>query len=93
MQTFQVEDHELSHVAAVSAGNDHEVGSMISNALHSVGKTGVVTIEKGNHAKTSLHIVEGMQFDRGYLSPYFVTDRRRMIAEHHNCKVGKLLGV
>lgn len=61
---------------------------MISDALCRVGRTGVVTIENGNHAETSLHIVEGMQFDRGYLSPYFVTDRRKMIAELHNCKVG-----
>ena len=74
-------------VAAVSAGNDYAVGNMISNALQKVGRKGVVRIVKGNHGENSLRIVEGMEFDRGYLSPYFVTNRREMIAELHNCKV------
>ncbi|XP_030480229.1 chaperonin 60 subunit beta 4, chloroplastic isoform X2 [Cannabis sativa] len=83
----EVEDHELAHVAAVSAGNDYMVGNMISDALHQVGKRGVVTIEKGKSTENSLQVVEGMQFDRGYLSPYFVTDRRKMMVEFHNCKL------
>lgn len=87
---LQVEDHELADVAAVSAGNDYEVGNMISEALRQVGRRGFVTIEKGNSAENALKIVEGMQFDRGYLSPYFVTDRRKMIVEFHDCKVGLL---
>ncbi|CAL0315280.1 unnamed protein product [Lupinus luteus] len=82
-----VEDHELTDVAAVSAGNDYVVGNMISKALHQVGKGGVVTIEKGRSIDNSLEIVEGMQFDRGYLSPYFVTDRRKMMVELNNCKL------
>ncbi|XP_030960303.1 chaperonin 60 subunit beta 4, chloroplastic-like isoform X4 [Quercus lobata] len=82
-----VEDNELAYVAAVSAGNDHVVGNMIADALHQVGKKGVVTIEKGKSTENSLQIVEGMQFDRGYLSPYFVTDRQKMTVEFHNCKL------
>ncbi|CAL5352259.1 unnamed protein product [Camellia sinensis] len=82
----EVEDHELADVAAVSAGNDYAVGNMISDALRQVGMKGVVTIEKGNYAENALQIVDGMQFDRGYLSPYFVTDRRKMIVEFHNCQ-------
>lgn len=64
------------------------VGNMISDALRQVGKEGVVTIEKGNFTENNLQIVEGMQFDRGYLSHYFVTDRQKMTVEFHNCKVG-----
>lgn len=85
---MQVEDNELADVAAVSAGNDHAVGNMIADALHQVGKKGVVTIERGKSTENSLQIVEGMQFGRGYLSPYFVTDRQKMTVEFHNCKVG-----
>lgn len=61
---------------------------MISDALREVGRRGVVTIEKGKYIENNLQIVKGMQFDRGYLSPYFVTDRRKMTVEFHNCKVG-----
>ncbi|XP_030549000.2 chaperonin 60 subunit beta 4, chloroplastic isoform X2 [Rhodamnia argentea] len=83
----EVEDDELVHVAAVSAGNDHVVGSMIADALRQVGRRGVVTIEKGKCRQSSLQIVEGMQFDRGYLSSYFVNDRKKMTVEFHNCKL------
>lgn len=76
-------------MAAISAGNDYTIGNMVSDALHKVGKEGVVTIEKGKATENSLQIVEGMHFDRGYLSPYFVTDRQKMTVEFHDCKVTK----
>ncbi|XP_058112399.1 chaperonin 60 subunit beta 4, chloroplastic-like isoform X5 [Magnolia sinica] len=87
LMSREVEDHELADVAAVSAGNDYIVGNMIADALRRVGKKGVVTIEKGKSIENSMQVVEGMQFDRGYLSPYFVTDREKMAVEFHNCKL------
>lgn len=87
LMSREIEDHELADVAAVSAGNDYTVGNMIYDALCQVGKKGVVTIEKGKSTENSLQIVEGMQFDRGYLSPYFVTDRQKMIVEFQDCKL------
>lgn len=87
LMSREIEDHELADVAAVSAGNDYTVGNMVYDALCQVGKKGVVTIEKGKSTENSLQIVEGMQFDRGYLSPYFVTDRQKMIVEFQDCKL------
>ncbi|XP_057451422.1 ruBisCO large subunit-binding protein subunit beta, chloroplastic [Lotus japonicus] len=83
----EVEDSELADVAAVSAGNNIEVGSMIAEALSKVGRKGVVTLEEGKSAENALYVVEGMQFDRGYISPYFVTDSEKMSVEFENCKL------
>ncbi|KAH9314600.1 hypothetical protein KI387_023227, partial [Taxus chinensis] len=83
----EVEDSELADVAAVSAGNNHEVGNMIAEAMSKVGRKGVVTLEEGKSAENHLYVVEGMQFDRGYISPYFVTDSEKMSVEYENCKL------
>lgn len=83
---LQVEDSELADVAAVSAGNNYEVGQMIAEAMSKVGRKGVVTLEEGRSAGNNLYVVEGMQFDRGYISPYFVTDSEKMAVEYENCK-------
>jgi len=69
---------DLEAVAAISANNDSEIGKTLAEAMEKVGKDGVVTVEESHSAKTELKIVEGMQFDRGFISPHFVTDLERM---------------
>src|SRR3989337_1118105 len=69
---------EISQVGTISANNDKTIGDLIAEAMDKVGKDGVITVEEAKSMDTSLDIVEGLQFDRGYLSPYFVTDAERM---------------
>ena len=71
---------EIAQVGTISANNDPSIGSIISEAMEKVGKEGVITVEEAKGMETSLEIVEGMQFDRGYVSPYFVTDAEKMEA-------------
>ena len=74
------EKTEIAQVAAISANNDSDIGNLIADAMDRVGKDGVITVEEAKSLDTNLDVVEGMQFDRGYLSPYFVTDADRMEA-------------
>src|SRR3989449_976732 len=69
---------EIAQVATIAANNDKTIGDLIAEAMEKVGKDGVITVEESKSADTVLDVVEGMRFDRGYLSPYFVTDPERM---------------
>jgi len=69
---------EIAQVGAISANNDPEIGNLIADAMDKVGKDGVITVEEAKGLATTLDVVEGMQFDRGYISPYFITDPERM---------------
>ena len=82
-----VEGKDIAHIGSISANNDEEIGNIIAEAMDKVGKDGVITVEEAKGLETNLEVVEGMQFDRGYLSPYFMTDPERMEVVLENAKI------
>ncbi len=78
---------EMKQVAGISANNDEAIGSLMADAFEKVGKDGVITVEEGKTSETTLEFVEGMQFDKGYISPYFVTDPMEMKAEYEDALI------
>ncbi|MFZ0131983.1 MAG: chaperonin GroEL, partial [Desulfobacterales bacterium] len=78
------DQREIAQVGTISANNDETIGNIIAEAMNKVGKEGVITVEEAKGMETTLEVVEGMQFDRGYLSPYFVTDPEKMVVSLEN---------
>ena len=85
-QTEEIGDDfsKIEQVAAISANNDEEIGKRIADAMKKVSKDGVITVEEAKGTETYMDVVEGMQFDRGYLSPYFITDAEKMVVDYEN---------
>nr|QCI08660.1 60-kDa chaperonin [Sphondylothamnion multifidum] len=81
------DEHDIMQVASISAGNDQEIGSIITDAIKAVGKEGIISLEEGQSTNTYLEVKEGMKFDKGFISPYFVTDSSRMEVLQENAYV------
>ncbi|HBG66582.1 MAG TPA: chaperonin GroEL [Treponema sp.] len=81
------DNDDITHVATISANNDPEIGKILAEAIEKVGKDGVITVEESKNMDTTVKTVEGMQFDRGYVSSYFVTDRERMEADYSDAYI------
>lgn len=77
----------MQNIASIAAGNDDSVGEMIADALDKVGSNGVLSIESSNSIETFVEVTEGMEIDRGYISPQFVTNSERLLVEYDNCRV------
>src|SRR5207248_63545 len=86
-KTSDVAGDMIAQVGTISANNDETIGNIIAQAMKKVGKDGVITVEEAKTLETQLDVVEGMQFDRGYLSPYFVTDPERMEVSLENAYI------
>lgn len=80
-------NEDITHVATISANNDPEIGKILADAIEKVGKDGVITVEESKNMDTTVKTVEGMQFDRGYISSYFATDRERMVCDYSDAFV------
>ena len=78
---------DIANVAAISANNDPDIGKIMADAFSKVGKDGVITVEEGKSLDTYVDVVEGMQFDRGYLSPNFITNQETMSTDLQRCLV------